>query len=101
MSPEDRGLQPMPGRGRLLVDVVRPGKALVSGERTPIAGHILRDTHHEYGAPYYVENEDGRVIGTARTYKAGAEKLARHYGYQPGAVVVEHEWRQHGWTPGW
>lgn len=41
------------------------------------------------------------MIGTARTYKAGAERLARHYGYQPGEVVVEHEWRQHGWVPGW
>jgi hypothetical protein len=31
------------------------------------------------------------------SYRDGAERLARHHGYRPVPVVVEHEWRSERW----
>lgn len=74
------------------VDVVRPGRALVTGPATPtserdtFAGGIIRDGHD-----YIVENEYGIVIGRARTYRAGAQRLARHYNTDPGHIEISYE----------
>ena len=74
------------------VDVVRPGRALVTGsapgrpDRETFAGGIVRD-----GRDYVVEDEYGIVIGRARTYRAGAERLARHYDTDPGHIEISYE----------
>lgn len=82
---------PPPGVTR--VDVVRPGRGLVTGPRGAFAGGIVRD-----GTDFLVEDgESGCVIGRARTYRAGADRLARYYGYTPAPVEITHEWKEFGW----
>ncbi|GAA1269780.1 hypothetical protein GCM10009609_36060 [Pseudonocardia aurantiaca] len=74
------------------VDVIRPGRALVTGpaetrpDRETFAGGIVRD-----GRYYIVEDEYGMVIGRARSYRAGAERLARHYDTDPGHIEITYE----------
>jgi hypothetical protein len=74
------------------VDVIRPGRALVTGPATPtserdtFAGGIIRQ-----GRDYLVEDEYGMVIGRARSYRAGAERLARHYDTDPGHIEITYE----------
>lgn len=74
------------------VDVIRPGRALVTGpaetrpDRKTFAGGIVRD-----GRDYVVEDEYGMVIGRARSYRIGAERLARHYDTDPGHIEISYE----------
>jgi hypothetical protein len=74
------------------VDVIRPGRALVTGpaetrpDRETFAGGIVRD-----GRDYIVEDEYGMVIGRARSYRVGAERLARHYDADPGHIEITYE----------
>ncbi|NMI00854.1 hypothetical protein [Pseudonocardia acidicola] len=71
---------------RVLVDVVSPGKGLVTCGDGDWSGSILRD-----GTSYLVETEVGEVIGRARSYRHGAERLARHHGHRATSVEIEHE----------
>ncbi|MHA6795829.1 hypothetical protein ACVGVM_20280 [Pseudonocardia bannensis] len=71
---------------RVLVDVVSPGKGLVTCGDGDWSGAIVRD-----GSSYLVETETGDVIGRARSYGHGAERLARHHGHRATAVEIEHE----------
>ena len=75
-----------PRQVRVNVDVVRPGKGLVTCGAGDFSGAVVRA-----GRTYDVETEYGEVIGTARTYKAGAERLARHHGFPNVEVIVEIE----------
>lgn len=68
------------------VDVVSPGKGLVTCGAGDFSGVVIRT-----GRSYDVETEAGTTIGTARTYKAGAERLARHHGHPHVEVRVEFE----------
>lgn len=76
---------------RVCVDVVAPGKGLVTCPAGDWSGVIIRDRHHEYGQAYYVETEHGHVLGPARSYRHGAERLARHHGHPHITVEIEHE----------
>lgn len=69
----------------VLVDVVAPGKALVTSEHW--SGQIVRDTEHASG--YVVETEDGRRVGRAKSYREGALRLVRHHGHAPAEARVE------------
>jgi hypothetical protein len=71
-------------RVRVFVDVVRPGHGLVTADE--FTGAIVRE-----GGTYLVENSAGEVIGRARSYRAGAERLARHHGLRADPVEIEHE----------
>jgi hypothetical protein len=71
----------------VLVDVVTPGKGLVTCGEADFSGSIIRD--RESGRGYLVENEWGEVIGRARTYREGAFLLAKHHGVRKDAVRVE------------
>ncbi|WP_345611972.1 hypothetical protein [Pseudonocardia adelaidensis] len=78
------------------VDVVRPGRGLVTGRATEgqddgFSGEIIRD-----GTDYLVEDAHGVGIGRARSYRAGAERLARHYDTDPGHVEITYERDRHG-----
>ncbi|WP_433506042.1 hypothetical protein ACQP04_05860 [Pseudonocardia halophobica] len=78
---------PAPGDRVLVhVDVVRPGLRLVTCGPAGFSGSIVR----EDGA-YLVETEAGDVVGRARSYRAGAERLARHHGFVADPVEIEHE----------
>lgn len=68
------------------VDVVSPGKGLVTCGAGDFSGTVIRS-----GRSYDVETEAGTTIGTARTYKAGAQRLARHHGHPHVEVRVEFE----------
>ncbi|MEV1293859.1 hypothetical protein [Pseudonocardia sp. NPDC049635] len=75
----------------VFVDVVRPGRGLVTGQGWQ--GEIVRD-----GSAYSVENQDQEVIGRVRSYRDGARLLAEHYGH-PGQGVrvdIDHEHRRRG-----
>jgi hypothetical protein len=78
------------------VDVVRPGRALVTGcaaegKDDGFSGEIVRD-----GRDYLVEDAHGIGIGRVRSYRAGAERLARHYDTDPGHVEITYERDHHG-----
>ena len=81
------------------VDVVRPGRALVTGtstgrpDRDGFSGGIVRE-----GRDYSVEDEYGNTIGRAKTYRAGAERLARHYDTDPGHIEITYERDERGWS---
>lgn len=78
---------PTPGERVLVhVDVVRPGHGLVTCGPADFSGAIVRQD-----GTYLVETEYGDVIGRARSYRAGAERLARHHGYRADPVEIEHE----------
>lgn len=83
---------PQPG-DRLLVhvDVVRPGLGLVTCSVGDFSGSIIRES-----GTYLVETETGDVIGRARSYRAGAERLARHHGFRADPVEIEHEHEVYG-----
>jgi hypothetical protein len=73
------------------VDVVRPGRALVTGQASDsadegFAGEIIRE-----GRDYLVEDAHGTVIGRARSYRAAAARLARHHGTDPGHIEITYE----------
>ena len=74
--------------GVIGVDVVQPGKALVTLGATGAGGTVLRD-----GGRYRVENDHGALVGHASSYRAAARLLARYHGYTPGPVEIEHEHR--------
>ena len=86
-KPEERGQARL--SGVIAVDVVEPGKALVT-LATGHGGTVLRD-----GNRYRVEDEHGAHLGHASSYRAAARLLARHHGYQPGPVEIDHEHRHH------
>ncbi|MCE0768105.1 hypothetical protein LWC35_35205 [Pseudonocardia kujensis] len=71
-------------RVRVCVDVVHPGHGLVTADT--FSGAIVREN-----GTYLVETEHGEVIGRARSYRAGAERLARHHGFVADPVEIEHE----------
>jgi ribosomal protein L19 len=71
-------------RVRVFVDVVRPGHGLVTADE--FSGAIVREN-----GSYLVETSAGEVIGRARSYRAGAERLARHHGLRADPVEIEHE----------
>ncbi|MFC5994554.1 hypothetical protein ACFQE5_10065 [Pseudonocardia hispaniensis] len=77
--------------GTIGVDVVQPGKALVTLGRTGAGGTVLRDDGR-----YRVENDHGELVGHASSYRAAARLLARYHGYAPGPVEIEHEHRIYG-----
>jgi hypothetical protein len=72
------------------VDVVRPGRGVVTGSSTTgddgFGGEIIRE-----GRDYLVEDAYGTVIGRARSYRAGAQRLARHHGTDPGHIEITYE----------
>jgi hypothetical protein len=80
-----------PTSGPIGVDVVRPGRGLVTC--TEFHGELIRENGR-----YLVETEGGHVVGRASSYRAGAQMLARHHGYRPGRVEIEHEHRIYGRT---
>lgn len=77
----------------VFVDIVRPGRGLVTGQGW--SGGILRDRDYAGdvpgSGPYIVEDEAGDVIARARSYRAGALKLAEHYGHPKAGVRVDVE----------
>lgn len=91
----------MPGVGQIalivtiFVDVVSPGKGLVTCGAGDFSGSIIRDrfaeTPDEKRRPYIVETEFGDVIGRSRSYRDGAVLLARHHGFGKASVTVEIE----------
>lgn len=79
--------RPAPGDRVLVhVDVVRQGLGLVTCGPADFSGSIVR----EDGA-YLVETEAGDVIGRARSYRTGAERLARHHCFVADPVEIDHE----------
>lgn len=79
--------EPRPGDRVLVhVDVVRPGHGLVTCGTADFSGSIVRED-----GTYLVETETGDVVGRARSYRAGAERLARHHGFVADPVEIEHE----------
>ncbi|MGD9990115.1 hypothetical protein [Pseudonocardia sp.] len=83
---------PAPGDRVLVhVDVVRPGHGLVTCGAADFSGSIVRQD-----GTYLVETEHGDVIGRARSYRAGAERLARHHGFRADPVEIEHEHEVYG-----
>ncbi|GJF03819.1 hypothetical protein [Pseudonocardia sp. D17] len=86
------GLGAAPGERVLVhVDVVRPGHGLVTCGAADFSGSIIRQD-----GTYLVETEHGDVIGRARSYSAGAERLARHHGFRADPVEIEHEREVYG-----
>ncbi|MCE3556219.1 hypothetical protein LWC33_32855 [Pseudonocardia sp. RS11V-5] len=78
---------PQPGDRVLVhVDVVRPGHGLVTCGAADFSGSIVRED-----GTYLVETETGDALGRARSYRAGAERLARHHGFVANPVEIEHE----------
>ena len=81
----------------VLVDVVSPGKGLVTCGAGDFSGSLIRDryaaTPDEKRLRYIVETEYGEVIGRCRSYRDGAFLLARHHGFPKVSVTVqiEHE----------
>lgn len=82
------------------VDVIRPGRALVTSvvrgrpDGEGFDGGIIRD-----GRDYQVEDGYGNTIGRARSYRAAAERLARHYGHpDAGHVEISYERDERGWS---
>ncbi|MGD9526968.1 MAG: hypothetical protein AB7V44_09290 [Pseudonocardia sp.] len=89
------------GDGRAVpvaVDVVSPGKGLVTSGAGDFSGTILRHNRDRGGdgSGYLVEDEWGVVIGHAGSYRDGAARLARHHGFTVGPVEVEFEYREFG-----
>lgn len=81
---------PSRSSGVIGVDVVEPGKALVTLSGTGTGGTVLRD-----GGRYRAENDHGALVGHASSYRAAARLLARYYGFTPGPVEIEHEHRNY------
>lgn len=81
---------PSRSSGVIGVDVVEPGKALVTLSGTGTGGTVLRDSGR-----YRVENDHGALVGHASSYRAAGRLLARYYGLTPGPVEIEHEHRNY------
>lgn len=73
----------------VLVDVVAPGKGLVTCGLGDFSGSVIRD--RESGRGYLVETEYGDVIGRSRSYRDAAYLLAKHHGHDRDSVTVEIE----------
>jgi hypothetical protein len=78
------------------VNVVSPGRGLVTSGQGDFSGTIVLDRGHTRlsvpgTGPYLVETESGDVISRARSYRQGAEILAARGGYPRPAVTVEIE----------
>lgn len=69
------------------VDVVAPGRGLVTCGAADWSGSITRQDDRRYWA----ETEDGHVVARARSYRDGAQRLARHHGHTTASVVVDFE----------
>lgn len=82
--------------GPVHVDVVEPGKGLVTCGAGDWSGVVIRNRDRSTRGAYYVETGIGDVIGMASDYKAGARKLARHHGFTVTEIVLEHEHRIYG-----
>lgn len=72
--------------GLIHVGVVRPGLGLVTCGPGELSGSITRQDGR-----YLVRTEHGEVIGRANSYRTGAQRLARHHGFTPGPVEIDHE----------
>lgn len=70
----------------VLVDVVSPGKGLVTCGAGDFSGVIVRQDGR-----YLVETDTGDVLCHARSYRAGATRLARDHGGIATAVEVHIE----------
>jgi len=68
------------------VDVIRAGFALVTCPTADFSGSMIRDD-----GTYRVETGHGDTIARARSYRAGAERLARHHGYRADPIEVAHD----------
>lgn len=79
---------PRPSCGLVHVDVVSPGKGLVTCGQGDFSGVIIRDRDR---SGYQVETEHGDTVGTARSYRHGASVLARHHGFTCKEVDIQHE----------
>lgn len=79
----------------VLVDVVAPGKGLVTCGAGDFSGSVIRDrftdTPEARRLPYLVETETGDVIGRSRSYRDAAYLLAKHHGFAKPSVTVEIE----------
>lgn len=74
------------------VDVVSPGKGLVTCGAGDFSGSIVLDRYTEGPRRLYiVETEYGDVIGRSRSYRDGAFLLASHHGFVKASVTVEIE----------
>lgn len=104
---QDRRAQPAPSKarrkqgraedkpisGRIVVDVVRPGRGLLTCAE--FNGQIIRDQGR-----YVVETEGGHIVGrTCSSYRTAAQALARHHGYQPGPIEIDRSEERDGNTP--
>lgn len=78
-----------PTSGPIGIDVVRPGRGLVTC--TEFHGELIRENGR-----YLVETEGGHVVGRSSSYRHGAQMLARHHGYRPGPIEIDHEHRTDG-----
>ena len=87
-APTPQRAAPQRTTGVIGVDVVQPGKALVTLGATGEGGTVLRNDGR-----YRVENDHGVLVGQASSYRAAARLLARYHGYTPGPVEIEHEHR--------
>jgi hypothetical protein len=87
-KPRAAGKGPRPSCGLVHVDVVSPGKGLVTCGQGDFSGVIIRDRDR---GGYQVETEYGTTVGTARSYRHGASVLARHHGFTPEEVDIQHE----------
>ncbi|WP_231974206.1 hypothetical protein [Pseudonocardia sp. HH130630-07] len=87
-----------PTSGRISVDIVERGKALVTcGTGGDFSGTIIRNGRNRGSGRadgrYTVETEYGDDVGQAGSYRAGAVMLARRHGYRAGPIEIEHEYR--------
>ncbi len=77
---------PRRSSGLIHVDVVRPGLGLVTCGPGDFSGSITREDGR-----YLVETEYGQDVGRVSSYRTGAQGLARHRGFTPGTVEIDHE----------
>jgi hypothetical protein len=87
-KPRPAGKGARPSSRLVHVDVVSPGKGLVTCGQGDFSGVIIRDRDR---GGYQVETEHGDTVGTARSYRHGASVLARHHGYTCKEVDIQHE----------
>lgn len=90
--PAGRRTEPTDRSGPIVVDVIRPGRGLLTCAE--FGGQIVRD-----GGRYVVETEFGHVVGRASSYRLGAELLARHHGYTPGPIEIDRREERDGNAP--
>lgn len=72
------------------VDVVEPGRALVTGPE--FSGQIGRAPDRPPSERFYVADTDtGAVVGHAYTYSKAARLLAAHHGHDLVKINLEYE----------